>query len=87
MSVIGPRPTLRYQVEKYSERQRKRLDVLPGITGSAQITAGRRSPGKSGSSSTSGRQAPLAAQDLLILLRTPLALFGETCKGETGGSR
>ena len=37
MSVIGPRPTLRYQVEKYSERQRKRLDVLPGITGWAQI--------------------------------------------------
>src|ERR1700752_1225971 len=37
MSVIGPRPTLRYQVEKYSERQRRRLDVLPGITGWAQI--------------------------------------------------
>ena len=37
MSLIGPRPTLRYQVERYTERQRRRLDVLPGITGWAQI--------------------------------------------------
>ena len=37
MSVIGPRPTLRYQVEQYDERQRHRLDVKPGITGWAQI--------------------------------------------------
>jgi hypothetical protein len=37
MSLIGPRPTLRYQVERHTERQRKRLDVLPGLTGWAQI--------------------------------------------------
>jgi lipopolysaccharide/colanic/teichoic acid biosynthesis glycosyltransferase len=37
MSVVGPRPTLRYQVEQYSPRQRRRLSVLPGITGWAQI--------------------------------------------------
>jgi lipopolysaccharide/colanic/teichoic acid biosynthesis glycosyltransferase len=37
MSIIGPRPTLRYQVEQYDERQRHRLDVKPGITGWAQI--------------------------------------------------
>ena len=37
MSLIGPRPTLRYQVEQYDERQRRRLDVRPGITGWAQI--------------------------------------------------
>ena len=37
MSVIGPRPTLRYQVERYTERQRRRLEVLPGLTGWAQI--------------------------------------------------
>src|SRR5581483_11098580 len=29
MSVIGPRPTLRYQVEQYDEHQRHRLDVRP----------------------------------------------------------
>ena len=37
MSLVGPRPTLRYQVEQYSLRQRKRLEVLPGISGWAQI--------------------------------------------------
>ena len=35
--MIGPRPTLRYQVDRYDERQRHRLDVKPGITGWAQI--------------------------------------------------
>jgi lipopolysaccharide/colanic/teichoic acid biosynthesis glycosyltransferase len=86
MSVIGPRPTLRYQVERYTERQRRRLSVRPGLTGWAQVH-GRaalpwderieldvyyvehRSPGL----------------DLRILLRTPLALFGGTYKGSTGG--
>ena len=37
MSLIGPRPTLRYQVERYTPRQRKRLEVRPGLTGWAQI--------------------------------------------------
>ena len=37
MSVIGPRPTLRYQVDAYDEQQLHRLDVKPGITGWAQI--------------------------------------------------
>ena len=37
MSMIGPRPTLRYQVERYDERQRHRLDVKPGLTGWAQV--------------------------------------------------
>jgi lipopolysaccharide/colanic/teichoic acid biosynthesis glycosyltransferase len=40
MSIIGPRPTLRYQVEQYNDRQRRRLDVKPGITGWAQIRNG-----------------------------------------------
>jgi lipopolysaccharide/colanic/teichoic acid biosynthesis glycosyltransferase len=37
MSVIGPRPTLQQQVDTYTERQRGRLAVKPGITGWAQI--------------------------------------------------
>jgi lipopolysaccharide/colanic/teichoic acid biosynthesis glycosyltransferase len=37
MSLIGPRPTLPVQVEQYSERQRGRLRVKPGITGWAQV--------------------------------------------------
>jgi len=37
MSIVGPRPTLAVQVEQYSERQRGRLAVKPGITGWAQV--------------------------------------------------
>jgi lipopolysaccharide/colanic/teichoic acid biosynthesis glycosyltransferase len=37
MSLIGPRPTLPVQVEQYTERQRGRLEVKPGITGWAQV--------------------------------------------------
>jgi lipopolysaccharide/colanic/teichoic acid biosynthesis glycosyltransferase len=37
MSLVGPRPTLRYQVEAYDSVQRRRLKVKPGITGWAQI--------------------------------------------------
>ena len=42
MSIIGPRPTLRYQVDHYTPFQLRRLEVRPGITGWAQIS-GRNS--------------------------------------------
>ena len=37
MSVIGPRPTVQVQVDRYSERQRLRLAARPGLTGWAQV--------------------------------------------------
>jgi lipopolysaccharide/colanic/teichoic acid biosynthesis glycosyltransferase len=37
MSLVGPRPTVQAQVSQYTERQRRRLTVEPGITGWAQI--------------------------------------------------
>lgn len=37
MSVIGPRPTLAYQVDRYDDAQRRRLSVKPGVAGWAQI--------------------------------------------------
>lgn len=37
MSFIGPRPTLPYQVERYTERQKGRHNMRPGITGWAQV--------------------------------------------------
>jgi lipopolysaccharide/colanic/teichoic acid biosynthesis glycosyltransferase len=38
MSIVGPRPTLQYQVDRYDEHQRLRLCVRPGLTGLAQIS-------------------------------------------------
>jgi lipopolysaccharide/colanic/teichoic acid biosynthesis glycosyltransferase len=37
MSVVGPRPTVAVQVDRYTEHQRRRLEVKPGITGWAQV--------------------------------------------------
>jgi lipopolysaccharide/colanic/teichoic acid biosynthesis glycosyltransferase len=37
MAIIGPRPTVQVQVDQYTERQRGRLAVKPGITGWAQV--------------------------------------------------
>ncbi len=42
MSIIGPRPTLQYQVDQYNDFQRKRLLMKPGVTGWAQVN-GRNS--------------------------------------------
>ena len=52
--VIGPRPTLRYQVDRYSARQRRRLDVRPGLTGWAQVNGRATLRGTTASSSTCG---------------------------------
>jgi lipopolysaccharide/colanic/teichoic acid biosynthesis glycosyltransferase len=37
MSIVGPRPTVQVQVDQYTDRQRRRLEVKPGITGWAQV--------------------------------------------------
>jgi lipopolysaccharide/colanic/teichoic acid biosynthesis glycosyltransferase len=88
MSVIGPRPTLRYQVERYTERQRRRLAVKPGITGWAQVHGRAALPWEERIELDVWyveNRTPLL--DLKILAKTPLALFGGTYKGATGGWR
>jgi lipopolysaccharide/colanic/teichoic acid biosynthesis glycosyltransferase len=90
MALIGPRPTVPVQVEQYTERQRGRLALRPGITGWAQVN-GRTS-------------LPWAQRieldlwyienrswrlDLRILARTAAMVFGGKglYKGESGGWR
>ncbi len=88
MSVIGPRPTLRYQVDRYTARQRRRLEVKPGITGWAQVRGRAALPWEERIELdvwyVEHRSAWL---DLKILAKTPLALFSGTYKGATGGWR
>lgn len=40
MSLVGPRPTIREQVEQYTDFQRRRLEMLPGLTGWTQVNGG-----------------------------------------------
>ena len=38
MSIVGPRPPIPYEVERYTEWHKRRLEVLPGITGLWQVS-------------------------------------------------
>ena len=88
MSIVGPRPTFRYQVEQYGEHQRRRLEVRPGLTGWAQVN------GRAALSWPERIELDVwyvdnrsPRVDLAILLRTPLVLFRGTYRGATGGWR
>jgi lipopolysaccharide/colanic/teichoic acid biosynthesis glycosyltransferase len=90
MSLVGPRPTLAYQVERYTDRQRRRLEVKPGLTGWAQIN-GRASlswPERIELDVWYVEHRSLAL-DLRILLRTVSVLLrpGVVYRSETGGWR
>jgi lipopolysaccharide/colanic/teichoic acid biosynthesis glycosyltransferase len=88
MSLVGPRPTLAYQVERYTARQRRRLEVKPGITGWAQVHGRATLPWDERIEFdvwyVEHRSAWL---DVKILAKTPRALFSGTYKGQTGGWR
>jgi len=88
MSLVGPRPTVQVQVDQYTDRQRRRLEVKPGITGWAQVNGRASLPWN--------ERIELdvwyvdhrsLALDLRILARTArmVALGQGTYKGETGG--
>jgi lipopolysaccharide/colanic/teichoic acid biosynthesis glycosyltransferase len=88
MSVIGPRPTLAYQVEQYTPRQRRRLEVLPGLTGWAQVHGRAKLPWDERIELDVWYVDHRSVKtDLLILLLTPVALFSGTYKGPSGGWR
>jgi lipopolysaccharide/colanic/teichoic acid biosynthesis glycosyltransferase len=88
MSLIGPRPTVPAQVAQYSDRQRLRLTVRPGLTGWAQVNGRAALP-------WSERieldiyyvEHRSLALDLRILARTlrVLAGGGGVYRGPTGG--
>ena len=90
MSIIGPRPTLQVQVDQYSERERGRLAVKPGITGWAQVNGRASRP-------WSERieldlwyvEHRTLALDFEILMRTVrMVVTGQGLyKGKTGGWR
>jgi undecaprenyl phosphate N,N'-diacetylbacillosamine 1-phosphate transferase len=77
MSLIGPRPTLQYQVDQYDDFQRQRLLVKPGLTGLAQVR-GRKSLSWPERIRADVEYVETVSPklDLSILIRTPWALFG-----------
>ena len=88
MSIVGPRPTVQVQVDQYTERQRRRLEVKPGITGWAQVNGRASLPWPERIELdvwyVDNRSLGL---DVRILVRTVrMLLSGDGLyKGETGG--
>jgi lipopolysaccharide/colanic/teichoic acid biosynthesis glycosyltransferase len=88
MSLIGPRPTLPVQVDQYSERQRRRLEVKPGITGWAQVNGRASLPwAERIELDLYYIEHRSLALDLKILARTPAMVLGGggLYKGSSGG--
>ncbi len=86
MSIVGPRPTIASQVELYTPRQRRRLEVKPGVTGLAQIAGRAGVPWEErielDISYIENRSALLDAK---IIARTPgLLLFGTGSEASGG---
>jgi lipopolysaccharide/colanic/teichoic acid biosynthesis glycosyltransferase len=90
MALVGPRPTVQVQVDQYTERQRRRLEIRPGITGWAQVNGRAALP-------WSERieldvwylENATPKLDAEILLRTARRAVGDDdlYRGETGGWR
>jgi len=78
MSLVGPRPSMHYEVALYTAQHRKRLAVLPGLTGWAQIN-GRSSLGFDRIVALDLEYIAQRSlrKDLLILLRTVAVVFHE----------
>jgi lipopolysaccharide/colanic/teichoic acid biosynthesis glycosyltransferase len=88
MSLIGPRPTIPVQVAQYTERQRGRLAIRPGITGWAQVHGRTALPWSERIELDLfyiEHRSP--ALDLRILTRTVAIVLGGSglYKGATGG--
>ena len=90
MSLVGPRPTVQVQVDRYTDRQRRRLDALPGITGWAQVNGRASLPWHERIELDLWYVEHASLRlDLQILVRTArMAVTGAGLyRGETGGWR
>jgi lipopolysaccharide/colanic/teichoic acid biosynthesis glycosyltransferase len=90
MSLVGPRPTIQVQVDQYTDRQRGRLAVRPGLTGWAQVN-GRASlpwPKRIELDLEYIERASLRMDLRIIVLSARMAITGHGLyRGETGGWR
>jgi lipopolysaccharide/colanic/teichoic acid biosynthesis glycosyltransferase len=88
LSFIGPRPTIPAQVAQYTERQRGRLAIRPGITGWAQVNGRASLPwGERIELDLYYIEHRSLALDMRILWRTLAIVLGGSglYKGQTGG--
>jgi lipopolysaccharide/colanic/teichoic acid biosynthesis glycosyltransferase len=88
MSIVGPRPTVQVQVDQYTPRQRRRLEVKPGITGWAQVNGRASLPWSERIELDVWyvEHRSLALDLKILVLTVRMVLRGDGLyKGETGG--
>jgi len=88
MSLVGPRPTVAAQVERYDARQRRRLLARPGLTGLAQVSGRNAIPWSERIEiDITYVERWSLRRDLAILARTALVVLRRegTYKGPRGG--
>ena len=90
MSLVGPRPTIQVQVDQYTDRQRRRLDVKPGLTGWAQVNGRASLPWSERIELDIDyiERASLRLDLRILVLSARMAITGHGLyRGETGGWR
>jgi lipopolysaccharide/colanic/teichoic acid biosynthesis glycosyltransferase len=90
MSLVGPRPTIQVQVDQYTDRQRRRLDVKPGLTGWAQVNGRASLPWSERIELDLHyiEHANLRMDLRILVLSARMAITGHGLyRGETGGWR
>jgi lipopolysaccharide/colanic/teichoic acid biosynthesis glycosyltransferase len=75
MSIVGPRPCIPYEYEKYQPWQRERFDTLPGITGLWQVSGKNRTTFEEMMHlDIRYTRTKSLGLDLWIILKTPVAI-------------
>jgi lipopolysaccharide/colanic/teichoic acid biosynthesis glycosyltransferase len=90
MSLVGPRPTLQVQVDQYTDRQRRRLEARPGLTGWAQVNGRASLPWAERIELDIWylENASLRLDLRILVLSARMAITGHGLyRGETGGWR
>lgn len=81
MSLVGPRPALSYEVDLYEDWQRRRLDVLPGMTGLWQVSGrSRLSPADMLRLDVHYAETWSISTDLKIMLKTIPAILRDNAR-------
>jgi lipopolysaccharide/colanic/teichoic acid biosynthesis glycosyltransferase len=81
MSLVGPRPCVPYEFERYAQWHRRRCDTLPGITGLWQVSGKNRTTfTEMMRYDVQYARHPSPMQDARILLRTVPAVISEVCQ-------
>jgi lipopolysaccharide/colanic/teichoic acid biosynthesis glycosyltransferase len=83
MTLVGPRPDVPSEFERYTARERRRLEVAPGITGLAQVVGGREmNNAQNYELDVRYVEKATLGTDLLILMVTLPYSFGATRLGQ-----